>query len=163
MIFPGMLIEHGKLIWATAPKDWTGAASTSLWINTKLYYRVDFVILTGAWAGGTAAVTLNQATDVAGTGSKALAMPFYWLGSGSQSSGDVLTKTAVTSNTFNLSAANKIAVIPIRASELDMANNFVCVQLAIATPGANADLYAAMAIAYGSRYPQTSPPSALID
>lgn len=68
-----MFLENALVLWAAEPKNYTGAAVTKKFVSLKLYGKLTIVIKTGAWAAGTAAVTLKQATDVAGTGAKALA------------------------------------------------------------------------------------------
>lgn len=117
------------------PIDITGAAKTTAWIGLKRGNRVQFKLMAGAWAGGTAAVTLEQATDASGSGGKALAFTRRF-----SVSGDTVTETTVTSNTFNLSAANQTDIIEIVASDLDVNNGFAYVRLLTASPGANADL-----------------------
>ena len=155
------LVDKLPIIWATEPKNWTGAASTSVWINCKTAQHLTFIIFSGAWAGGTAAVTLNQATDVSGTSSKALAFTTMFTNTANTAS-EILTQTAVVSNTFNLDTANAIWVIEVDPRSLDINNSFVTVQLAVASPGANADIYGAIAIGSIMRYygaPTTTMPT----
>jgi hypothetical protein len=67
--------------------------------------------------------------------------------------GTTYTKTAVTSDTFNLPAvANTLNVLEIDADDLDVENGFDCVRLNIASPGANADLIAVHYLLTGARY-----------
>ncbi len=147
----GLLLENAKLINAFVPLNITGSAQTSSWIALTFWRRVCFLIMGGAWAGGTPAVTLNQAQDNAGTGSKALAFTRYFLFD--TTTLDKPVETAVTSNTYNLAAqANQTNAIEVHAQDLDIANGFNHVQLAVASPGANADLLAIAAIAYDSNW-----------
>src|SRR5262245_40813618 len=121
------------------PKDITGAAQDTDWVSLKNDSWVRIIIQQGAWAGGTPAVTLNQATDVSGTGSKSLGFSKRWTKTGL--TGTTSTETAVTSDTFNLSAtANTINEIFIKAADLDVDNGFDCLSVHVATPGSNADL-----------------------
>lgn len=136
---------------AAVPIDTTGAAVTGDYYSLKNYNHITFIITQGAWAGGTPAVTLKQASDVAGTGEKALSFTKMWTKTGL--TGTKFTETAVTSDTFNLTAtANTITVLEIDADDLDLANDFDCVRFAIASPGANADLISAVAILSGPRF-----------
>lgn len=155
------LIESLKFVWACEPKNYTGAANTKQWASLKEYGRIVIQIQTGAWAGGTAAVTLKQATAVAGTGSKALAFSWMWVNTAAAP--DTFTKTAVTSNTFNLDTANLVYLIEVTASDLDADNNFDCVAVDIASPGANADLYGVTYVLAPARHPQALLPSCLAD
>lgn len=154
------LVETHKLIWAMEPKNKTGAASTDKYVSLKNYNHLTIIIQTGAWAAGTAAVTLTQASAVAGTGAKALSFANVWH---DVATAGTLVKTAVVSDTFNLDTANKIYVIEVDAASLDMANGFDCITLSVATPGANADFYGAVYVLSESRYKQATPPTALLD
>lgn len=139
----GRFIEESQLAMSSAPVNTTGASQTGAWISLKNYRRLVWAIMQGAWAGGTPAVTLQQATSSAGAGAKALAFTEYWQ---STTSSNVYTKTAVVSNTFNLpNQANTLTLIEITEQDLD-SGGFAYVQLNIASPGANADLVAVLAI-----------------
>jgi hypothetical protein len=154
------LVEKSKLIWAVEPKNHTGAAASQKWVSLKNYGQLTIVILTGAWAGGTAAVTVEQATAVAGTSNKAVAFTDYW---DDITTSGTLAKKAATSNTFNLGTALKMFVIHIDDRMLDIAGGFDCVSITVASPGANADFYGVAYILGGARYQQATPPSALLD
>ena len=145
-------LEYGQCEVVAVPIDTTGAAVSGDWMSLKGYSRATFIIAQGATAGGTPAVTLKQATAVAGTGTKAL--PFAEYFSKVALTGADWVAAAVTSDTFNLTAtANKITAIQVDASSLDVAGGFDCVQVAIASPGANANLIAVICILDGARYP----------
>jgi hypothetical protein len=154
------LVEKNKLIWAVEPKNYTGAAASAKWVSLKNYGQLTIVILTGAWAGGTAAVTVEQATAVAGTSNKPVAFTDYW---DDVTTSGTLAKKAAVSNTFNLGTALKMYVIHIDDRMLDIAGGFDCVSIVVASPGANADLYGVAYILGGSRYQQATPPTALLD
>jgi hypothetical protein len=143
-----LLVEATKIVWAAAPKDITGAGLTGDLVCLKYHRKMAIVLLTGAWAGGTAAVTLTQATDAAGGTTASFAFDYQYVGTGLTS--DTLVKTAVSSNTFNLSAANKIHVIEVLAS--DLTAGYTHVRCEVATPGSNADLLAMAYVLYGSSY-----------
>ncbi|MFH1572379.1 MAG: hypothetical protein ABIG68_00250 [Acidobacteriota bacterium] len=143
-----------KLVMCSVPKDYNAAAGTIEYISMKTVARLRFIIATGAWAGGTAAVTLKQAANVSGSSSAALAFADYWTGTG-----DTLTRTTATSNTFNLAAANTKYVIEIKAD--DLTPGLDCVACIVATPGANADLYCVLAECYGIRYQGSGAPTTI--
>lgn len=140
----GLLIERLRIVSAAVPLDITGAGFNGDWVHLKHWRRALVVLQSGAWAGGTAAVTLEQATDASGTSGKALAFAYQYVSTALTS--DVPTKTTVTSNTFNISAANKLHVIDLHAQDLDIANGFTHFRAVVATPGANADLLACLYI-----------------
>lgn len=141
----GRLLERLRPVPAAVPIDTTGAAVAGDFVSMKQHKRLMVVIMQGAWAGGTPAVTLKQASDAAGTGEKALSFTEYWQGTALTDS--ILARTAVSSDTFNLAAtANLFTVIEIHRNDLDMDNGFTHVRVGIASPGANADLVAVLYI-----------------
>lgn len=156
------LNQCAKIVFGTAPANYTGSASTSDIVSLKNYDRATVIIQTGAWAGGTAAVTLKQASDVSATGAKALAFTRQFTNVADTTS-DTLTDTTVTSNTFNLSAANAIHVIEVKATDLDMDNDFDCLRVDVASPGSNNDLYSVIIVLHGSRFAGANPASAIVD
>jgi len=156
-------VENLKVVYGSEPKNYSGITGNSDYVSLKNYDRAACVIQTGAWAGGTAAVTLTQAQDVSGTGAKALSFAAQWTYQSTGFTIDALTRTAVSSDTFNLATVNTLYVIELEASDLDLANNFDCFRVSIASPGANNDFYGVMIYLYGCRYPQATPPSAIVD
>jgi hypothetical protein len=152
------LIEQMKPVWANAPQNYTGSANTPLYVSMQLYERILILIQTGAWAGGTAAVTLNQAVDCNGTSAKAMNIDFVWINGGTAAP-DTFTKTPVVSNTFNLSAANTLYVIEAKATDLDVANGFCTMAVSIASPGSNNDFYGVTYIGAATRFDDANLPS----
>jgi len=154
------ILERAKILWAAQPKSYSGAAMAAKYVSLKLYGMCYIVIQTGAWAAGTAAVTLLQATKVDASGAKALAFDYQW---NDVATSGALVKTAVTSNTFNLDTADKLYVIPVDPRSLDVAGGFDCVTAAIASPGANVDLYGVTYILTHGRDTGVTPASPLVD
>lgn len=145
----GLLIEQAGIALANVPANYSGTASTDLWIDMAGQEHMAWLIQTGAWAGGTAAVTLLQGTSIAGAGSKALAFANYYT---KTLASDAITKVAAVSNTFNLDTANKLYIVEISAASLDLVNGFGFVALDIASPGSNNDYYSVIAIGSNERY-----------
>lgn len=144
------------------PKDITGAAQTADYVSLKDYTHVTIYIQQGAWAGGTPAVTLFQATDVAASGEKALSFAKRWTKVGV--TGTTFVETAVASDTFNLAnVANTINVLEIDAADLDVDGGFDCLTVKVASPGANADLLSVTYVLCGARYPQAIMTDAKVD
>jgi hypothetical protein len=110
------------------------------WLNLGSYNHVAFVISGVNAASGVTpvAVTVNQAQDVAGTGSKALPITQVWQDTDT-GSGDTLTNQAVVSNTFTITSTVSKAflyIIEIDAAELDTSNGFGTVQIGLANGAA---------------------------
>lgn len=77
------------------------------------------------------AITLKQATAVAGTNEKALAFDTMYVNTDTAAS-DTLVETAVTSNTFTTDTTdnkNLLYVIEVDAADLDVANGFDCIRV----------------------------------
>lgn len=155
----GRLLEQIRCVPAFVPIDTTGAAQTGDWVNLKHYRRILVVIQQGAWAGGTPALTFEQAQDNADTGAKALSYTEKWSHTGLSS--DTLAKATVSSDTSNLPAtANTITLVEFHAQDLDLANGFTHIRVKTASPGSNADLIAAFYILGNPAYaalPSTLP------
>lgn len=149
-MYNGQMSKMKKFVFVTAPNNYTGAAATAEWIDMSKYDRVVFVIQTGAWAGGTAAVTLLQSATNGGS-SKAVAFTTMFTNDGATTT-DTLTETAVTSNTFNLDTANSIYIVEVNASMLDVSSSYRWLNIAVASPGANNDYYGIVALCDNGRY-----------
>jgi len=61
-------VYEQTIVEALPPLDHASAAVDGNYISMKGYDHCTIVIQTGAWAGGTAAVTVNRATAVDATG-----------------------------------------------------------------------------------------------
>lgn len=161
-----LLVENAKIVTGLVPKDITGAAQTGDYVSLKNYGHATIIIKTGAVANGAdaMAITLKQATAVAGTGEKALAFSKYWV---SDASGDTFTQTTATSNTFNITGTddNKIYVLEVDSADLDAANDFDCVRVDVGSPGANAVLLDCTYILTQPRFAGdgSSLPSSIVD
>lgn len=109
------------------------------------------------------AVTLKQATAVAGTSEKALAFDTMWANTDT-AAGDTLTETAVTSDTFTTGTTdnkNLMYVIDVKADDLDVANGFDCLRADLLLM-ANAVGLVEYEL-YGARYASTAAVSAITD
>lgn len=132
------LVDKAKILYLF---NGTPSTATTLWINMALYNHITFIldVLNATTVTGSA-ITLNQAQDVAGTGSKALTYNNYFSAAalfGSQvATADVLTQTTGVAGTFTTNAVNStksLYVIEVQDTDLDLNNNFKAVQMALAT------------------------------
>lgn len=102
------------------------------YVSMKGYDRLTIVLaVDNATTVTGAAITLKQATAVAGTGEKALAFTKMWANIDTGAA-DTLTETAVTSNTFTTDTTNDknlMYVVEVKAEDLDVANGFDCVRV----------------------------------
>jgi hypothetical protein len=125
-------VDQDLKITALTPGVPSGA--TPKWVSLKGYHSVQIMIkfLNTTTVTGSA-ITLNQATAVAGTGSKALAFTTMFAVADS-SAGVIPAQVAVVSNTFTTSAVNSKSgwyFIEVRSTDLDMKNGFDCLQVGV--------------------------------
>jgi len=156
------LISYCKPVVGLAPI--TPSTSTPDYVSLKGYTKFTAVIAVdnGATVTGSA-ITLKQATAVAGTGEKALAFSTVYADTDIGAS-DTLVSTAVTSNTFttdNTNAKNLLYVIEVDAAELDTANNFDCVR--VGTGDATNAVVSVVYFLHGARYMPAIAKSAITD
>jgi hypothetical protein len=221
------LVEQQHVVPAVWPVDFNTAANPGDYVSMKNYKHLTVVIMQNT-AGGTAAVTMLQASAVAGTGEKALSFSEYFMtgakwkftgksatdfqvgetvtGAGGASgvvseigadyllvytvnatavvdgetltggtSGatatadgagvdeDILLKCSASSNTFTIPAvANRMYVIEIDASSLDLDNDFDCVRVNIAQ-ATGAGIGSALYVLSEPRYQGVPMESAIYD
>lgn len=124
------LIDKQKFVEGLPPQ--TPSSSTPDYVSLKFYKHLTIVIQAkNATTVTGSAITLKQATDVAGTSEKALSFSKMWADVDT-GAGDTLTETAVSSDTFTTNATNSknlLYVIEVDASDLDVDNGFDCVRL----------------------------------
>jgi hypothetical protein len=157
-----LLVEQAKIVAGLAPI--TPSSSTPDYVSLKNYTHLTAIITVdnGSTVTGSA-ITLSQATAVAGTDEKALGFDYVWANTDISAS-DALTKTAVSNDTFTTGTAdnkNMQYVIEVDAADLDVDNGFDCVRV-----GAGNAANTVLSIVYilsGARYAQAAPPSAIVD
>lgn len=149
----GRAIENVLLEAGGVPVDITGAGMAGDRVNMGSAARLLILLVTGAWAGGTSAVTLKQSQDAAGTGEKALGFTKKW--EKTALTGTEWAEVAVAANTFDLDTANEIHAIEVSAEDVD--DGFAYVSCEAASPGANADLLAMVYILDGGAYLPRAP------
>lgn len=164
----GSLID---IIPAIVPLDLQTARDGD-WVSLKNAQGVCFVFFKGAGTDGDDPdITIEQGSDVAGTGAKVLnAIRTVYKKQGTLTA--VGTWTAVSQTADELFDADgtsaqeqALYVFSVEADELDADNGFDCVRIRCADTGTNAQLGAALYILYGLRH-QTAPenlPNAIAD
>lgn len=115
------------------------ASAVPVYVSLKNFNHLTIVLAVRNATGVTgSAITLNQATVVAGTDAKPLAFARAWSCLDTAAS-DTLTPQAVASNTFTTDATNAktlLYVIEVDAADLDVTNGFCCVQVGIGNAAA---------------------------
>ena len=134
------------------------------YVSLKNYERITIILaVDNATTVTGGAITLKQATDVAGTSEKALSFSKMWANTDT-GAGDTLTETAVTSDTFTTNTTdnkNLLYVIEVKAEDLDRANGFDCVRVdsLLMANAVGAVLY----VLHGTRYKSPAAVAAITD
>lgn len=162
------LTEEYQIQAAIIPIDLSAGANNGDWVSMKNYDTLDVIVFKAAGtAGDDPVITLKQASDVAGTGAKALNFTRVDAKVGVQTATGTFTKnTQAAGNTYTdlVSAESQgVFVIHIEGQDLDRANGFDCVQLSIPDVGTNAQIGCGLYILGGSRYAGQFTPSAIVD
>jgi hypothetical protein len=135
------MLERMQIAAGFVPVNLAAGANNSDWVNLKSYERLLIVFFKSAAGSGTEdpTITVLQATDVSGSGSKALTIARSW----TKTDADLTTIGQFTagspsSNTLTVaSSAQKQAiwVVEVRAIDLDRTNGFNCVRANVADVG----------------------------
>ncbi len=141
-------LEQRQVVIGFGPVDLQTAANSGDWVSLKNYKHVEihFVSAVGT-AGDDPTLTLGQATAVAGTGDKALAVidTVYRKQAATDLTGTgqwtKATQTAAATYT-DTDSAEEFAhwVVHVDADELDVDNDFDCIRATVADVGSNAQL-----------------------
>lgn len=157
-----MLHEQVRMVVGFSPL--LPSSSTPDYVSLKNYERCSIVILlNNATTVTGSAITVKQATTVAGGSEKAVSFAKAYrnitAGAGTD---DTLAAFDVTSDTFTTNSTNNvdaIYVIDVQASDLDVAGGFDCIRAGVGD--ATAAVIGVLYLLYGQRY--STPGSAIID
>lgn len=110
----------------------------------------------------TIALTIEQATAVAGTASKAItvAVPI-WANLDTAATDTLVRRTDAVSYTTDAGVKNKQVIFQIDPATLDIANGFDCIT--VKTGASNAANITSATYFIQTRYPQATPPAAITD
>ncbi len=139
----------------------TSTLGDTTYVSLKNYRRCQIIIVIadGTTVTGTA-VTLKQATAVAGTGEKALGFT-RMLANTDYAASKTMVETAVANNTFTTQAVNSkdsVYVIDVDSDSLDAANGFDCLRVDATGHAATASRGCVVLYnLYGARYSGASP------
>lgn len=169
MFLNNLLVEAAQIVTAIAPVDSQTGANNGDWVSMKNFDRCTVIVLKAAGvAGDDPVITMKQASDVSGTGAKALDFTRIDAKVGAQTGiGAFTTVTQAAGNTYTdatSAEAQGLFVIEFQSSDLDVNDGFDCIQLSIPDTGAGgAQLIAALYVLRGARYAGAALPSAIID
>lgn len=162
-----LFVERVQIVQAFSPIDLAAGANTGDWVSLEKFGGCACVVFKAAGtAGDDPTFTIQQASDNAGTGAKALT--FTRIDSKENADitgvGTFTTTTQTASEDYTnatLAEAEAIIVIDIQADMLDTANGFTHINLSCDDPGSNAQIGGGLYMLYGPRYSDSPLPSAL--
>jgi len=154
------LPEGCKVVEAITPQ--AGAAITGDYVSLK-HCSMAYVVLEMAQASVTqSAITIEQATAVAGTSTKAISVTVpIWANEDCVASDTLVRQTAAVSFTTSAAQKHKIVIFQIDPATLDMANSFDCIT--VKTAASDATNITAAQYYLVTDYPQATPPAAITD
>lgn len=134
------------------------AGRTGKWIHAHMAAKYAVVVHITQGNAATILLSLLQATDNAGTSSKAGPTCQIWADADTATSDALVAQTAGSTFTTDAGVKNKIVIFEVDASQFDLANNFN--HFTISTGASNAaNITQAEVIPLGLRYAQASPPT----
>lgn len=158
-------LEVMDIVPAIKPIDLQTGANNGTWVNMAVSYRCLVVLFKAAGTAGDDPIfTINQATDNAGTGSKALTFTRIRTKLGASTiptTWTIATQAAAGTYTPTSAANPALIAVDIKETDLDINNGFNHIQLVIPDTGTNAQLGCAFYIPFGLDQPQSIPASSL--
>ena len=132
------------------------STSTPDYVSLKNFERAAVIIMVkNATTVTGSAITLKQASAVAGTGEKALAFSKAYRNIDTAAA-DALAEFAVSNNTFTTDSTNSknlMYVIEVKAEDLDVNNGFDCIRAG--TGDATAATVTVLYALFGAKFPTT--------
>ena len=148
------------LIEAITPQ--AGDAITGDYISLKNAHRAFVLVHVAQGNAATMAISIQQATDVAGTGTKVITVVVpIWANEDCAASDTLVRQTDAVNFTTSAAVKHKLIVFQIDPETLDMANGFDCIT--VITGASNAANITSAVYLLEPRYAQTTPPSAIVD
>jgi len=166
-----LLVENSQIVSGFVPIDLQTGANDGDWISLKNYNHIALILFKAVGtAGDDPTLTIEQATDVAGAGAKALDFVHIYTKQAAllTSVGQFTKVTQAAANTYtDLTSAElqAIWVIEFNGIDLDVANGFDCLRGRVADIGGNAQLGAMLYVLSEARHGVDAPgmPSAIVD
>jgi hypothetical protein len=153
--------EKYKMVAALNPAT-DAAGRTGAYVSLKNVNLAFVVVHITQGNAATIALTIEQATAVAGTSSKAITVSVpIWSNLDVSASDALVRRTDAVSYTTDAGVKNKIVVFQIDPATLDIANGFDCI--VVKTGASNVANITQAVYLLDERYQQATPPTAIAD
>lgn len=162
-----ILVERAQIVPAFLPVDINGAAQTGDWVSLKNFQKCTILLIGAAGSSGTdVTMTVQQATDVSGTGAKALnftRIDAKEAASSLTAVGQFTTTTQSAANTYTTTNNEQLAqvyAVTINAEDMDLDNDFDCLNVSV-NAGNAAKVMVGLYILEGAKFGTDPLPSAI--
>lgn len=162
MGMPTSLAQQLKIVDATAGPVTSNGGVTGDYVSLKNALKAWIVVQLTQAVGHATAITVKQATAVAGTGVKDGPTCQIWANEDTAASDALVRKTAAAAYTVANDVKKKLVVIEVDPAALDVAGGFDCLGLAVAD-SSQATNFVAATYWILPRYAQESIPAAITD
>ena len=153
---------HQMQIVQVIPPAADAAGRTGQYVSLKNAGKITFLVQIAQGNAATVAVSLLQAQDVSGTGSKALVATAISSNLDESASDLLVAQATASSYTTDAGLKNKIVAFEVDEAALDVTNGFRTVT--ISTGASNvANITSAVALAFAERYAGATMPSAIVN
>lgn len=158
----GTFAEEFKIVQGIQPRT-TNAGFSSDWVSLKNAKKAIIVVNLTQAVGHATALTLAQATVVAGSDTKAMTNNVsIWANEDCAATDTLVRQTDAKAYTVTNDVKNKVVVFEIDPNSLDVANNFDCISLTVAD-SSQATNIASVEFFLEAKVEQVTKPSAIID
>lgn len=154
------LVEELPIVELLAPAA-DAAGRTGDYVSLKNALKAFIVCKVAQGHADPVTFTPEQASAVAGTGTKAISATRIWSNLDTATSDEMVRRTAAANYASGAALKNKIVVFEIDPAELDNANGFDCIT--VKTSASNALNLTSADIFLLTAHPCATPPSAIID
>ena len=156
------LPEYNKIVTALAPVT-TNSATEGDYVSLRNAKRCSVVVSLTQAATHATAITIEQATVVAGTDSKAISVVVpIWANEDVATTDTLVRQTDAVSYTVDTAATNKLVIFQIDPSTLDVANGFDCINVQLAA-SSEATNFVSANYFLEAKYGMETGPSAIVD
>ena len=155
------LPEKYKVVAALNPAT-DAAGRTGAYVSLKNVNMAFIVVHITQGNAATIALSINQATAVAGTGAKAITTVVpIWSNLDVSVNDTLVRRTDAVSYTTDAGVKNKVVIFQVDPAGLDVANGFDCI--AVVTGASNVANITQAVYLLDERYKQATPPTAVAD
>lgn len=164
-----LFVEENQAVSGFLPVDLQTGANDGDYVSLKGYRKATILFFKNAGtAGDDPTITLQQATDVAGTGEKALDFTFLHVKQDTvlTAVGQYTRVTQAASNTYTDDTSAEDAaiwIIEFDAEDLDVNNDFDCLRANVGDVGSNPQLGCLLYFMTEPNYPQALLESAIVN